>query len=73
MVATSIMRGLTGTLRPSEPRLQEASQCLRLGMTYHQDRRIEEATHMYQRAITLYTECGREADAAPANASLGKL
>jgi len=73
MVATSIMRGLTRTFRPSDPRLEEASRCLQLGMTYHQDRRIEEATQMYQRAITLYTECGREADVAPAYASLGKL
>jgi tetratricopeptide (TPR) repeat protein len=73
MVATSIVRGLTGTLRPADPRLEEALQCLQLGMTYHQDRRIEEATHMFQRAIALYTECGRAADAAPAYASLGKL
>jgi hypothetical protein len=28
---------------------------------------------MFQRAITLYNECGRAADAAPAYASLGKL
>lgn len=72
-VATSIVRGLTGTLHPADPRLEEASQCLQLGMTYHQDRRIEEATQMFQRAIALYTECGRAADAAPAYASLGKL
>jgi Tetratricopeptide repeat len=73
MVATSIMRGLTGTLHPADARLDEASHCLQLAMTHHQDRRIEEAIQMYQQAIRLYTECGRETDAAPAYASLGKL
>jgi hypothetical protein len=73
MVTTSIVRRLTGTVRAEDPGLEEASQCLQLGMTYHQDRRIEEATQMFQRAIALYTECGRHADAAPAYASLGKL
>ncbi len=73
MVVTVIVRGLTRTLRPADPRLQEAPHCLQLGMTYHQERRIEEATQMFERAITLYDECGRAADAAPAYASLGKL
>lgn len=73
MVATSIVRGLTGTFRPADPRLEEASHCLQVGMTYHQQRRIEEAAQMYQRAITLYNECSQASDAAPAYASLGKL
>jgi hypothetical protein len=73
MVATVIVRGLRRTLPPADPLLEEAQSCLQLGLTYHQDRRIEEATRMFQRAITLYDECGRAVDAAPAHASLGKL
>ena len=72
MVATSIWRGLIGTLHPSDPRLEDPSRCLQLGMTYHQERRIEEATQMFKRAITLYADCGG-AEAATAYASLGKL
>ena len=77
IVATSIVRGLTGTFHAADPRLEEASHCLQLGMTHHQERRIEEAKQMFERAIAVYHQCGQEcgqaADAAPAYASLGKL
>ena len=73
MVVTAIVRGLTRTLRPRNDRMSEASHCLQLGLIHHQERRVAEATQMFQRAITQYEECGRGADAAPAYASLGKL
>ena len=72
-VASAVVRGLTGTLRPLDDRVIEASNCLQLGLTYHQERRLDDAAQMFQRAITLYEECGRGVQAAPAYASLGKL
>ena len=73
LVVSAIVRGLTGTPGPLDDKMVEASNCLQLGLTYHQERRVNDAAQMFQRAITLYEECGRGLDAAPAYASLGKL
>lgn len=73
MFASAIVRWLSGTPRPQDPRLEEASECVQRGVKYHEERRTDEAAGMFQRAIAVCKDCGSDADSAQAYASLGKL
>ncbi len=54
-------------------RSSKASECTKLGLRYHEQRRIQDAILMFRRSIKLYTNDGRIDDAAPAYALLRKV
>jgi tetratricopeptide (TPR) repeat protein len=73
MVGAMFARALSRTFNRDSGNNHEASGLTRRGLMLHEQRRIEEARHAFERAIEIYNEAGQPGAAAPVYGCLAKL